>query len=115
MQDELLAAADTESEYTKNCQDPFGGQNPYDRAIKLLGAVCGSKLEHNDAIDGRPQEDTNIMSVPRPAMAVVIYQDSVMAMDGQSAPLTGGTPMMPALDDPEIPEQVVEVVNDKQE
>ena len=54
MQDELLGADDTESEYTKDCQDPFGGQDPYNRAIKLLGAVCGSELEHNNAIDGRP-------------------------------------------------------------
>jgi hypothetical protein len=38
-----------------------------------------------------------------------------MAMDGQSAPLAGSTPTMPALDDPEMPEQAVEVANDKQE
>jgi hypothetical protein len=37
-----------------------------------------------------------------------------MAMDGQSATLSSPS-AIPALDDPEIPEQAVEVANDKQE
>ena len=76
---------DTELEYTKGCQDPFGGQDPYNGAIKLLAAVCGSELEHNDPMNGGPKEDTNIMSAPQPATAAVICQKS----DGQSATLTG--------------------------
>jgi hypothetical protein len=38
-----------------------------------------------------------------------------MAIDGQSTPLARGTLTMLALDDPEMPEQAVEVANDKQE
>jgi hypothetical protein len=102
---------DTESEYAKGCQDPFDGQDPYDRAIKLLATACGSELEHNDAIDGSPKEDTNIMSAPQPATAAVICQK----LDSQSATLARGPSTIPAPDDPEMPEQAVEVANDKQE
>jgi hypothetical protein len=101
----------TESEYTKACQDPFDGQDPYDGAIKLLATVCGSELEHNDAMDGSPKEDTNIMSAPQPATAAVVCQKS----DGQSATLARSPSTIPAPDDPEMPEQAVEVANDKQE
>ena len=72
MQDELPTANNTKLEYTKGCQDPFNGLDPYNRAIKLLAAVCGSELEHNNLIDGGPKEDTNIMSAPQPTMAAVI-------------------------------------------
>jgi hypothetical protein len=113
-QDELPAADDTESEYTKGCQDPFDGQDPYNRATKLLATVCGSELEHNDAMDSSPKEDTNIMSAPQPATAAVICQESVTTMDGQSATLRSPL-VIPAPDDPEIPEQAVEVANNKQE
>jgi hypothetical protein len=115
VQDELPAADDTELEYTKGCQDPFDGQDPYDGAIKLLATVCGNELEHNNAIDSRPKEDTNIMSAPQPATAAVICQESVMAIDGQSPPLAGSPSIIPAPDDPEMPEQAVKVANDKQE
>ena len=59
MQDELPAADDTESEYTKGCQDPFNSQDPYNGAIKLLAAVCDSELEDNDSMDGGPKEELN--------------------------------------------------------
>ena len=72
MQDELPAADDTESKYTKGCQDPFNGQDPYDGAIKLLATVCSSELEHNDAIDSSPKEDTNFMSALQPAIVAVM-------------------------------------------
>jgi hypothetical protein len=72
VQDELPASNDTKLEYTNGYQDPFNSQDPYNRAIKLLGAVCNSKLEHIDAIDGSPKEDTNIMSAAQPATAAVI-------------------------------------------
>jgi len=101
----------TESEYTKGCQDPFDSQDPYDGAIKLLATVCGSELAHNDPIDGSPKEDTNIMSAPQPATAAAICQKS----DGQSATLAGSPSTIPALDGPEMLEQAVEVANDKQE
>jgi hypothetical protein len=72
VQDELLTADDTKSEYTKGCQDPFNGLDPYDGAIKLFAAVCDSKLEHNNSMDGRPKEDTNIISTPQPATAAIV-------------------------------------------
>jgi hypothetical protein len=72
-------------------------------------------LEHNDAIDGGPEEDTNIISVPQPATAAVISQELVIAIDGQSATLARNPSTIPAPDEPEMPEQAVEVVNDKQE
>ena len=102
---------DTELEYTKGCQDPFDGQDPYDGAIKLLAAICDSELEHNDPIDGGPKEDTNIMSAPQPATAAVICQKS----DGQSTTLAGSPSTIPAPDDPEMLEQAVEVANENQE
>jgi hypothetical protein len=101
----------TESEYTKGCQDPFYGQDPCDGAIKLLATICGSELEHNDAMNGSLKEDTNIMSAPQPATAAVLCQKS----DGQSATLARSPLTIPAPDDPEMPEQAVEVANDKQE
>jgi len=45
----------------------------------------------------------------------VISQESVIAIDGQSATLARNPSTIPALDDPEMPEQAVEMVNDKQE
>jgi hypothetical protein len=101
----------TESEYTKGCQDPFDSQDPHDGAIKLLATVCGSELAHNDPMDGSPKEDTNIMSAPQAATAAAICQKS----DGQSATLAGSPSTIPPPDDPEMLEQAVEVANDKQE
>jgi hypothetical protein len=70
VQDELPAADNTESPYTKGCQDPFDGQDPYNGAIKLLATVCGS------GPDSSGKEDTNIISALRPATAAVICQKS---------------------------------------
>jgi hypothetical protein len=105
VQDELPAANDTKSQYTKGYQDPFDGQDPYDGAIKLLATVCGSEL------DGSRKEDTNIMSAPQPATAAVICQKS----DGQSATLAGSPSTIPAPNDPEMLEWAVEVANENQE
>lgn len=102
VQDKLPAADDTESRYAKSCQYPFDGQDPYDGAIKLLATVCGNELEHNDAMDSRPKEDSNILSAPRPATAAVIYQELVMAMNGQSAPLARSPSTILAIDGPEM-------------
>jgi hypothetical protein len=101
----------TKLEYTKGCQDPFSGQDPYNKAIKLFAAVCGSKLKHNDLIDSSPKEDTNIISAPQPATAAVICQKS----DSQSATLAKSPLTIPALDDPEMLKQAVKVVNKNQE
>jgi hypothetical protein len=114
VQDKLPAFDNTKLEYTKSCQDPFDSQDPYNGAMKLLGAVCGNELEHDDAIDSCPKEDT-IMSTPQPAKAAVICQESVMAMDSQSAPLAESPLTIPTPDGPEMPEQAVDVANDKQE
>ena len=69
-----------------------------------------NELEHINVMNGSP----NIMSAPQPATVAVICQESVMAMDGQSATL-GSPSAIPALDNPEMPKQAVEVANDKQE
>lgn len=114
MQDELPGADNTESEYTKGCQDTFNGQDPYDGAIRLLAAVCDGKLEHNDSMDSDPK-DTNIMSAPQPATAATVFQESVIGIDGQSATLVRSPSAIPAPDDPEMLEQAVEVATDKQE
>jgi hypothetical protein len=107
VQDELPVADDTESEYTKGCQDPFNSQDPYDGAIKFLAAVCDGELEHNDSMDGGLKEDTNIISAPQPATAAMVSQEPVIAIDSPST--------IPASDDPRRPQQIVEVANDKKE
>jgi hypothetical protein len=114
VQDELPAADAAESEYTRGCQDPFNGQDPYDGAIKLLAAVCDGELEHNDSMDGGPKEDTNIISAPQPATAAIVSQESVAVIDGQSATLAPTALMTSALDDPGRPPQVA-VADNKQE
>ena len=87
----------TESEYTKACQDPFDSQDPYDGAIKLLATVCDGELEH-DSMGGGPKEDTNIISVPPPATVDMVSQESVAAIDSQSATPTATALMKSALD-----------------
>jgi hypothetical protein len=106
-----LVQDNTESEYTKACQDSFDSQDPYNRAIKLLATVCSSKLEHNNTIDSSPKEDTNIINILQPATAAVVYKKS----DSQSAILARNPSTILAPDNPELPEQAVEVANDKQE
>jgi hypothetical protein len=51
------------------------------------------------------------MNALQPATAAVIYQK----LDGQSATVAGSPSTIPALDDPEMLEQVVEVANENQE
>jgi hypothetical protein len=50
-----------------------------------------------------------------PALAATAPQESVAAIDSQSATLAATALMKSALDDPGIPQQVAEVANDKQE
>jgi hypothetical protein len=53
---------------------------------------------------------------PAPAaLAAIVPQELVAAIDGQSATLATAALMKSALGDPGIPQQVVEVANDKQE
>jgi hypothetical protein len=49
------------------------------------------------------------------APAAIALQESIAAIDGQSATLAATALMKSALDDPGIPRQVAEVANDKQE
>jgi hypothetical protein len=55
------------------------------------------------------------MSAPQPTIAAMVSQESVAAIDGQSATLAATALMKSALDDPAIPPQMAEVANDKQE
>jgi hypothetical protein len=50
-----------------------------------------------------------------PTPAATVPQESVAAIDSQSATLAVTVLMKSALDDPGIPQQVAEVANDKQE
>jgi hypothetical protein len=43
-----------------NYQDPYGGQDPYDKSIKLLATTSKDK-----PIDSRPKEDNNAISTPQ--------------------------------------------------
>jgi hypothetical protein len=88
VQDKLLVADDTKSEYTKGCHNSFNSQDPYDRAIKLLATVCDSKLEHNNSINNKLKEDTNIISMLQnnssyitPTLAATAFQKLVTAID----------------------------------
>jgi hypothetical protein len=124
VQDELPAVNDSELEYTKGCQDHFNGQDPYDGAIKLLAAVCDGELERNYSVDGRPKEDSDAfqsLANDRPhfphitSAPATAPQESVVAIDGQITALAKSTSMIFESDDPGMPQQVVEVPNDKQE
>jgi len=50
-----------------------------------------------------------------PALIATSPQESVAAIDSQSATLAATALIKSALDDPGIPQQVAEVANDKQE
>jgi len=124
-QDELPAADDPYREGIEDCGDPF------DEAIKLLTATGDSELDRNDSTGDGLKEDSNAISAPQshendrphsphmtPALeagAVTAPQESVAAIDSQSATLAATKLMKSALDDPRIPQQVAEVANDKQE
>jgi hypothetical protein len=133
VRDDLLAVDDPILEGA-DCQDPYGGQDPYNKSIKLL-ATAG-----DEPIDGGLKEDSDAISAlqshendgshsphmtPAPtapaapavpaASATTAPQESVTAIDGQSTTLAATALMKSALGDPGIPQQVAEVANDKQE
>ena len=56
VRDDLLAADNPILEGS-DCQDPYGGQDPYDESIKLL-ATAGD----DEPINGRLKEDSNAIS-----------------------------------------------------
>jgi hypothetical protein len=125
VRDDFLAVDDSILEGA-DCQDPYGGQDPYGESIKLL-ATAGEE----EPIDGGLEEDSDAISAlqsqgndrshsphmtPAPtAPAVPASQESVAAIDSQPATLAATALMKSTLDDPGIPQQVVEVANDKQE
>jgi hypothetical protein len=124
MREDLLAVDDPILEGS-DCQDPYGGQDPYNETMKLLTTagdepIDGGLKEDSDVI-GAPQSHENDKShspriIPAPAApAATAPQELVAAIDGQSATLAATALMKPVLDDPEIPQQVGEVANDKQE
>lgn len=95
--------------------------------MNILAAIGTSKLDRNDPADIGPKEDSDIRSAPQScaddlshsprithALAVTTPQESVVAMDGQSATLTRSPSPIPASDNPERPQQVVEVASDEQ-
>jgi hypothetical protein len=121
VKDGLLAVDDPILEGA-DCQDPYGGQDPYDESIKLLATAS-----NDDPIDNRLKEDSDVISALQshendgchspyitPAPAAPAPQESVAAIDGQSATLTAAALMKSALDGPGSP-QVAEVADNKQE
>ena len=57
MRDDLLATNNLILEGS-DCQDPYSGQDPYNKSIKLLATVDDDK-----PIDGGLKEDSNAISV----------------------------------------------------
>ena len=133
-----LLAADNPILEGADCQDPYGGRDPYDESMKLLATagedepIDGGLNEDSDAISA-PQSQENDRShsphmTPAPtapavpaasvtpaAPAATAPQESVTAIGSQSATLAATALMKSALGDPGIPQQVAEVANDKQE
>ena len=58
MRDDLLAADNLILEGS-DCQDPYGGQDPYDESMKLL-ATTGD----NEPIDSWLKEDSDVINAP---------------------------------------------------
>jgi hypothetical protein len=56
VKDGLLAVDDPILEGA-DCQDPYGGQDPYDESIKLLATAS-----NDDPIDNRLKEDSDVIS-----------------------------------------------------
>jgi hypothetical protein len=56
MRDDLLAADNPILEGS-NCQDPYGGQDPYNESIKLLATASD-----DEPIDGGLKEDSDAIS-----------------------------------------------------
>lgn len=110
MRDDLLAVDDPILEGA-DCQDPYGGQDPYDESMNLL-ATAGD----DEPIDTRLKEDSDVISAPQShrndrshspymtpapaAPAAPAPQESIAAIDGQSATLAMATLMKSALNGP---------------
>jgi hypothetical protein len=122
VRDDLLAIDDPILEGA-DCQDPYGGQDPYDESTKLL-AISGD----DEPIDSRLKEDSDVKNAPQshendrshspyitPAPAAPATQESVAAIDGQSATLAAAALMKSALDGLGRTPQVAEVADNKQE
>jgi hypothetical protein len=124
-----LLAADNPILEGSDCQDPYSGQDLYNEFIKLFATASNNK-----PIDGGLKEDSNAIStlqsqendrshspyiipaLTAPAVpAATAPQESVTAIDSQFATLAVTALMKSTLDDPGIPQQVVEVANNKQE
>jgi hypothetical protein len=109
-----------------DCQDPYGGQDPYDESMKLLATAGDDKhidggLKENDDVINAPQSHENDTShslhmTPAPAVpAASAPRKLVAAIDGQFATLAATSLMESSLDDSGMPPQVAEVTDNKQE
>jgi hypothetical protein len=128
VRDDLLAADNPILEGS-DCQDPYGGQDPYNESMKLLATtgddepIDGGLKEDSDAISALQSQENDRSHSPHmtpaptaPAVpAATAPQESVAAINSQSATLAATALMKSALEDPGILRQVVEVANDKQE
>jgi hypothetical protein len=125
VRDDLLAVDDPILEGA-DCQDLYSSQDPYDESMKLFATASEDK-----PTNGRLKENSNVISVPQShesdrsqspymtpaltALAAIVPQELIAAIDGQSATLAVTALMKSALSDPGIPQQIAEVTNDKQE
>jgi hypothetical protein len=142
VRDDLLAADNPILEGF-DCQDPYGGQDPYNESIKLLATAGddeptnGGFEEDSDATSALQSQENDgshsphmtpaptapavpaVPAVPAAlaapaAPATTAPQESVAAIDGQSPTLAATALMKSALDDPgRLPE--VAVADNKQE
>ena len=111
-----------------DCQVPYGGQDPYDESMKLLATIGDDEyiddgligdadiINSSQSHENRPQ---SLYMTPTPAalaaLADTATQELLVAMDSQSTIPTATAFMKFALDDPEMPLQVAEVADNKQE
>jgi hypothetical protein len=115
-------------EGTKDYGDPYSGQDPYDETIKLLAAASDGERERSDSMDGGLKEDSEVISAQQsnvndlshsphiiPPPAATAPQESVRAIDGQSATLARSVSMISESIDPGIPQRAAEVADGKQE
>jgi hypothetical protein len=119
MREDLLAVDDPILEGSDS-QDTYGCQDPYNESMKLLATAS-----EDEPIDSRLKEDSNVISAPQshendgshsphitPAPAATAPQESVAAIDGQSA---RSASMICESNDLSRHQQVAEVADGKQE
>jgi hypothetical protein len=94
-----------------DCQDLYGGQDPYDESMKLLPTAGDG-----EPIDGGLKEDSDVISAPQSCATESSHSPHITpapaataAINGQSATLARSASMICESNDPGRPQQVAEV------